>query len=164
MRKILLLTVMCITLIGSVIAQHSVTGTIVSGSDGLSIPGVAVSEKGTTNATLSDVNGKFAIKASSSKSTLVFSFIGLTKVEEQINGRSVIDVKMTSENIAIDEVVITGLGIKRDKRSIGYAVQQLKAEDVVLSAPVDLAQGLQGKVAGLNISTSNGLNNASSRM
>ena len=164
MRKILLLTVMCITLIGSVIAQHSVTGTIVSGSDGLSIPGVAVSEKGTTNATLSDVNGKFAIKASSSKSTLVFSFIGMTKVEEQINGRSVIDVKMTSENVAIDEVVITGLGIKRDKRSIGYAVQQLKAEDVVLSAPVDLAQGLQGKVAGLNISTSNGLNNASSRI
>ena len=164
MRKIFLLTVICIALLGSAIGQHSVTGTVVSVSDGLSIPGVAVSEKGTTNGTLTDVNGKFAIKASSSKSTLVFSLIGMTKVEEQINGRTIIDVKMASENIAIEEVVVTGLGIKRDKRSIGYAVQQLKAEDVVLSAPVDLAQGLQGKVAGLNISTSNGLNNASSRI
>ena len=164
MRKILLLTVMFIALLGSAIAQHAVKGTVVSGSDGIAIPGVAVSEKGTTNGTLTDVNGKFAIKATSEKSTLVFSLIGMKKVEEVINGRSVIDVKMVSDEFAIEEVVVTGLGIKRDKRSIGYAVQQLKAEDVVLAAPIDLAQGLQGKVAGLNITTSNGLNNASSRI
>ena len=164
MLRILLLTLMCIAMLGSAVAQHAVKGTVVSAADGAGLPGVAVSEKGTTNGTLTDMNGQFAIRTASAKSTLVFSFIGMTKVEEPLNGRSVVDVKMVSEEFAIGEVVITGLGIKRDKKSIGYAVQQLKAEEVILSAPVDIAQGLQGKVAGLNISTSNGLDNASSRI
>ena len=61
MRKVLLLTVMCLALIGSAIAQHSVSGTVVSGSDGQGMPGVTVAEKGTTQGTLTNIDGKFTL-------------------------------------------------------------------------------------------------------
>ena len=72
MRKVLLLTVMCLALIGSAFAQFSVSGTVTSDSDGIGLPGVTISEKGTTNGTITDAQGKFSIKVASGKSTLVF--------------------------------------------------------------------------------------------
>ena len=81
MRKVLLLTVMCLALVGSALAQISVSGTVVSETDGLGLPGVTVQEKGTTKGTLTDFEGKFTLKVTSSKSILVFSFIGMKTVE-----------------------------------------------------------------------------------
>ena len=118
MRKVLLLTVMCFALLESAMAQQSVSGTVVSESDGLGIPGATVSEKGTANGALTDSQGKFSIKVSSGKSILVFSFIGMKTVEEQVNNRSSVNVKLQSANIGLDEVVVTALGIKRDKKAL----------------------------------------------
>ena len=101
MRKVLLLTVMCLALLGSAMAQHSVSGTVVSGADGQGMPGVTVSEKGTTQGTLTDTEGKFTIKVSSEKSTLVFSFVGMTSVEEVINSRTNVNIKMVSSEIGL---------------------------------------------------------------
>ena len=96
--------------------------------------------------------------------TLVFSYIGYTSKEVGINNQTIINVSLIEDASKLDQVVVTALGIKRQKKSIGYAAQTIKAADVTLSEPVDIAQGLQGKVAGLNISTSNGIGNASSRV
>jgi iron complex outermembrane receptor protein len=156
MRKVLLLTVMCLALIGSALAQISVSGTVVSETDGQGIPGVTVQEKGTTKGTLTDFEGKFTIKVTSSKSALVFSFIGLKTVEEQVNNRTTINVKMKSDDIGLDEVVVTALGIKREVKKLGYGMTEVKGEDLATLNTTNPIQSLQGKSTGLSIGASDG--------
>lgn len=156
MRKVLLLTVMFFALIGSAIAQQSVSGTVVSEADGLALIGVTVSEKGTANGTLTDSDGKFTIKVTSEKSTLMFSFIGLKTVEEPVGNRTLINVKMLSEDIGLDEVVVTALGIKREAKKLGYGVTEVKGEELALANTTNPIQALQGKSTGLSIGASDG--------
>ncbi len=152
MRKVLLLTVMCLALLGSAMAQQSVSGTVVSKSDGLGLPGVTVSEKGTTNGVLTDSDGKFTIKVTSEKSTLMFSFIGMKTIEEALNNRSVINVTMASEDIGLDEVVVTALGIKKDAKALGYSVSKVNSERILASGtPVNALQSLYGSAAGVQV-------------
>lgn len=151
MRKILLLTVMCIALVSSVIAQNTVTGTVVAASDGVGLPGVTVSEKGTTNGTLTDSEGKFSIRLASAKATIVFSFIGMKTVTEVVNNRKAINVKMVAAEIGLDEVVVTALGVNKQPRQLGYATTTIKPAEVIATNTLNPINGLQGKVAGLNI-------------
>ncbi len=156
MRKVLLLTVMCLALLGSAMAQYSVSGTVVSESDGTGLPGVTVSEKGTTNGTLTDSDGKFSIKLTSGKTTVMFSFVGMKTVEEEVNNRSVLNVKMKSDDILLDEFVVTALGIKRDAKKLGYGVTEVKGEELALANTTNPIQALQGKSTGLSIGASDG--------
>ncbi|MGE5449557.1 MAG: SusC/RagA family TonB-linked outer membrane protein, partial [Bacteroidales bacterium] len=156
MRKVLLLTVMCFVLIGSAIAQHSVSGTVVAESDGSGLPGVSVSEKGTGNGVLTDVNGKYSIKVGNENGTLVFSFVGMTTKEEPVNNRSVIDVRLSSKDIGLDEVVVTALGIKRETRKLGYGMTEVKGEELAIANTTNPVQALQGKSTGLSIGASDG--------
>jgi len=156
MRKILLLMVMCISLIGSAMAQLTVSGTVVSETDGLGIPGTTVAEKGTTHGTLTDNDGKYTIKVASDKTTLVFSFVGMKTVEQVINGRSVINVKMASQDIGLDEVVVTALGIKRETKKLGYGVTEVKGEVLAMANTTNPVLALQGKSTGLSIGASDG--------
>ncbi len=156
MRKILFLTVLCISLFGSVMAQQLVTGTVVADSDGLGIPGTTVLEKGTTHGTLTDVDGKYSIKVTSEKSILVFSFVGMKTVEESANNRTVINVKMVSQNIGLEEVVVTALGIKRETKKLGYGVTEVKGGELALANTTNPVQALQGKSTGLSIGASDG--------
>ena len=128
MRKVLLLIVMCIALAGTTLAQITVTGTVTSQTDGLGLPGVTVVEKGTSNGTITNADGNFTLKVASAQSTLVFSFIGMKTVEVAVNNQTSVSVSMTSEDIGIDEVVVTALGISRDKKSLGYAVSEVSGE------------------------------------
>ena len=156
MRKVLLLTVMCLALLGSAMAQQSVSGSVVSESDGLGIPGVSVSEKGTTRGTLTDADGKFTIKVTSGKSVLLFSFIGMKSIEEPVNGRTSIHLKMKSEDVGLDEVVVTALGIKRGAKEIGYGMTEVKGEELAIANTTNPVQALQGKSTGLSIGASDG--------
>ncbi|MBA4410117.1 MAG: SusC/RagA family TonB-linked outer membrane protein [Bacteroidota bacterium] len=151
MRKVLLLTVMCMALLGSAMAQFSVTGTVVSESDGLGLPGVTVTEKGTTKGVVTDSNGNFSIKVASGKATLVFSFVGMKKVEEILNNRNSLNVKMITEDIGLEEVVVTALGIKREKKALGYSMQEMKGEVLLEARESNLANALSGKVTGLQV-------------
>ncbi|RQP11681.1 MAG: SusC/RagA family TonB-linked outer membrane protein, partial [Parapedobacter sp.] len=142
-------------------AQTSITGTVTDANG--PIEGVTVQVTGTNRGTQTNASGHYSIEASTGE-TLQFSALGYTSQSVLVGASSIISVTLEEASGEIGEVVITALGVKRDKKSIGYAVQQVKAEDITIAAPVDVAQGLTGKVAGLNISTSNGLNNASSRI
>jgi TonB-linked SusC/RagA family outer membrane protein len=134
-------------------AQFSVSGTVVSESNGTSLPGVAVLEKGTTNGILTDENGKYSLKLKSGTSTLQFSFMGMKKVEEQVNNRSIVDVVMASEDISLDEVVVTALGISRNKKSLGYAVSEVAGENLTTVKDLNVVNSLAGRVAGVVITT-----------
>ncbi len=156
MRKILLLAVMYISLIGSVMAQQTVSGTVASETDGLGIPGTTILEKGTTHGVLSDIDGKYSIKLTSEKATLVFSFIGMKTVEEVVNNRPIINVKMASQDIGIEEVVVTALGIKRETKKLGYGVTEVKGAELAMANTTNPVQALQGKSSGLSIGSSDG--------
>lgn len=156
MRKILLIFAMCFSLLGGAYAQQKVTGTV-TGDDGLGIPGATVLERGTSNGTITNIDGEYTITVSSGDATLVFSFVGMTTVEEPVNNRPTIDVQMKADAIGIDEVVVTALGITRERKSLGYAMQKIEGDMLVEARESNVANALSGKVSGLQvIRSSNG--------
>ncbi len=160
-----LLVLVCLFFIG-VVAQaqekKAVSG-VLTDIGGAAVAGATVTEKGTKNMVVSDANGNYRISVSSN-ATLIFSSVGFAKYEVKVGAGAQYSATLTENQGGLNEVVVTALGMKREKKSVGFAVQQVKGDDIMKAAPIDIAQGLQGKVAGLNITTSNGLPNASSRI
>lgn len=148
----LILIVLFASLTGAM-AQLKVTGTVTD-PDGSSIPGAAIVQKGTANGTTSDINGRYSITVTSSNATLQFSFVGTKPVEVAVSGKSVINVKMVSENVGLNEVVVTALGIQRDKKTLTYASQQVSGEEMLKARDQNFMNALSGKTAGLDIKTS----------
>lgn len=134
-------------------AQVRVSGTIVD-DNGNSVPGVSVVEKGTTNGTSSDLDGKYTLTVSSSNAILQFSFVGMVTLDEAVNGRSTVNVTMKASEIGLDEVVVTALGIQRDKKTLTYASQQVSGEELMKAKSTNFMDGLNGKAAGLEIKKS----------
>ncbi|GET24303.1 SusC/RagA family TonB-linked outer membrane protein [Prolixibacter sp. NT017] len=151
MRKIVLAFGVCLALISSAYAQHTVTGTVVSESDGQPIPGLTVVEKGVNNGTITDADGNYSITVQSGDATLVFSFVSMETQEIPVNGRSTIDVTMKSKDVAVDEVVVTALGVTREKKSLGYAVSEVKGDEVSTVKDANPINSLSGRVAGVTI-------------
>ncbi len=152
MRKLFLIFTMCFVLLGSTYAQQAVTG-VVTGDDGLSLPGVTVVQKGTSHGTITDMDGNFSLSVPSD-AVIVFSFVGMETKEEAVDGRSTIDVILASSAIGLDEVVVTALGIKRDKKSLTYASQQVSGEELMKAKGANFMDALNGKAAGLEIKKS----------
>lgn len=152
MRKIFLLMIMCITFLGSTFAQNSVTGKVTD-NEGLGIPGATVLEKGTINGTLTDNDGKYSIKVASEKSIIVFSFVGMTTLEETVKSRLVINVKLTSADIELGELVVTALGIRRKEKALGYAMSSIKGNELLKAGNSDSPlASIYGKAAGVGVS------------
>ncbi len=129
-----------------------ITGTVTSATEGEgSIPGVSVFVKGTTIATSTDVNGRFSLNVPEDATTLVFSFIGMKQQEVNIAGRSVVNCVMESDVVGLSEVVVTALGIKREKREITYQTQKVDNAELAAAQPTRAGSALAGKVAGLQI-------------
>ncbi|WP_026464214.1 SusC/RagA family TonB-linked outer membrane protein [Adhaeribacter aquaticus] len=124
----------------------------VTGSDNEGLPGVSIQVSGTTQGSITDANGNFTITAPGN-ANLVFSYIGFTNQTISVNGRSVINVKMTADAKALDEVVVTALGIKREAKTLGYATATVTADQIAINRTPNVMSGLQGKMAGVNIST-----------
>ncbi len=143
------LSVLMFTLLSiSAFAQKTITGTVMENS--APVPGVSVTVKGTTRATQTDAAGKFSISASPTD-ILVFTMIGSARQEITVGTQLTIDVTLTADESELGEVVITALGIKREKKSLGYGVQEVKGETLVSAKEPNLANTLTGKVAGLQV-------------
>ena len=142
----------------------NITGTVTSAEDDQSIPGVSVSVKGTTLGTITNIDGEFELTVPDDAQTLVFSFVGMKNFEVEIGSQSTFNVKMETDVFGIDEVVVTALGISREKKSLGYAAQDVKGQDLVEAASPDVTSALTGKVAGVQITQSGGQVGASSRI
>ncbi len=131
-------------------AQNSVSGKV-KDSKNEPIPGVSVRVKGTTIGVTTDVNGDFKIAIPASQGYLVFSSIGYSTTEIQLDKRSVYEVILAEDNKFLNEVVVTALGIKREEKSLGFAAQTINANAVVDAKTNNWVNSLSGKVAGLNI-------------
>lgn len=137
----------------------TLTGTVTSDEDNQAIPGVSVSVKGTTLGTITNLDGEFELVVPQDAKTLVFSFIGMKNIESEIGSKTNFIIKMESDVIGIDEVVVTALGINRPKREMTNQVQNVKSEELVAVSPSRAASALAGKVAGLQINVQdNGVN------
>ncbi|WP_194766525.1 SusC/RagA family TonB-linked outer membrane protein [Tamlana sp. I1] len=136
-------------------AQNKITGTVTGGSDNMPLPGVNVVEKGTRNGAVTDFDGNFSLQLTSVSRTLVFSYIGYKTQEVVIGDSTNIAVQLEEDTATLDEVVVIGFQqVKREK--ILGAVDTVKSESINQAAPVDALQGIQGKVAGVQITSNNG--------
>ncbi|MBL7906450.1 MAG: SusC/RagA family TonB-linked outer membrane protein [Bacteroidales bacterium] len=144
--------------------ETTVTGTIRGGDDNQTLPGVTILQKGTEKGTTSDVNGQYSIRVSGPEALLRFSFVGYTTVEVPVAGRKVIDVVLQPEARKLDEVVITALGVKREKREIGYSSEKINTDEVLRSGTSNVLGALSGRSAGVQISQSDGVDGGSTRI
>lgn len=139
-----------------------ITGTVTSSEDGMPLPGVSVIVKGTTIGGATDANGKYEINVPTDAQILTFSFVGFKVQEVAIGGRALIDVALESESVEMQEVVVTALGITRQKKALGYTVQDVKGDDLVKANNPNVMTALSGKVAGVEIRQSSGMPGAPS--
>lgn len=130
---------------------RTVTGKITSKDDGNGMPGVNIVLKGTQKGSSSNATGNYSIEVNGANPVLVFSFVGYTLVEVPVGSRSVIDVAMEPSVENLQEVVVTALGISREKRSLAFSVGELKSEDIVKAGNPNLMKSLDGKVSGVNL-------------
>ncbi|MFY0600680.1 MAG: TonB-dependent receptor [Cyclobacteriaceae bacterium] len=136
-------------------AQQVVKGSIIDAEDGSGLPGVTVIEKGTTNGTVTDIDGNYSVSTGGEDAVLVFSFVGYLSQEVSVGGKTVIDIKMKSDYKQLDEVVVVGYGSQRKKEVTG-AVASISAEDIVIQPTADVGEALQGRMAGVNVQASSG--------
>ncbi len=152
MRKSLVLFVLFLigTCTNVLLAQKKVSGVVMEKGVNLPLIGCNVLEKGTTNGTVTDLNGNYTLEVGE-KATLEFSYIGMLTKEEVVGNRSVINVEMVSDAKAIEEVVVTAMGIKRESKTLTYSAQTVGGKDLNEIKNVNMINSLQGKSAGLQI-------------
>lgn len=135
----------------SAFAQLTVSGQIRSSEDAMALPGVNVLVKGTTVGTISDAEGKYSLIVPSNDVVLVFSFVGYLAQEAPLSGRTAVDITLQTDATQLSEVVVTALGIEKDKSKLGYAVQDIKGADLIKARDPNPVNNLAGKVAGLTV-------------
>lgn len=154
-RKLLAFS-LCFALFGLSVAfaQHRVTGTVTD-SQGAPCAGVTVLVQGTSKVTTTDRDGKFSLDNVLASEKLVFQFIGMVTQEVPVGERSVFTIIMEEDTYSLDELVVTALGVSRSQKAIGYAITEIKGEELLVNT-VNPVAALQGKVAGVEISQSDG--------
>jgi len=141
----------------------NITGTVTSKEDGLPIIGASIVEKGTTNGTVTNFDGVYTLSVSSG-ATLVFSYVGMEKTEKQVTGTTVLNVVLKSSAIAIEEVVVTAMGVKQEKKRLNFAVQSVNSDALTDGRSANFVNSLQGKVAGVSVTNAGGSPNSGSQI
>jgi len=164
MRKFTILIALLMFMgLQSVLAQKKVSGTVTSSEDGKGIPGATVLVKSTSNGVITDVDGKYSLNVKDGK-ILVFSFVGMKTQEIPIENKTIINVVLEPETKSLEGVVVTAMGISREKKSLGYSTQEVKTEDLTRTGNTNLSTAMQGRVAGVEIRPSSGMPGASSQI
>jgi TonB-linked SusC/RagA family outer membrane protein len=159
MKKILMLFSLLILTAAMAIGQTVlVTGTVTSSDDGLELPGVFVTVKGTTLGAITGADGKYSLQVPAGSRSLVFSFMGYVTHEQAIEGRTTIDVVLKQDMFNVDEVVVVAYGTQQ-KRDVAGAISTVKGSDIAMMPVQSFDQALQGKAAGMTITMPNGVLN-----
>ncbi|RQP14830.1 MAG: SusC/RagA family TonB-linked outer membrane protein, partial [Parapedobacter sp.] len=142
-------------LIGSAYAQdRRISGRVTSATDGAPISGVSVLAVGGNAATQTDDLGTFSINIPASVTQLEFRFLGYTTARVDVGSQTMVDVQLTEDASALDEVVVTALGITRQEKTLGYSATKVDGEEIARARNSNITQSLAGKVAGLQIQSS----------
>lgn len=133
----------------------TITG-IVTDANGDAVIGASVVVKGTSNGTITDIDGNYSLSNVPAKAILEFSYIGMQKQEVNVTGKTAINIILKEDAQALDEVVVTALGLKREQKALGYAVTEVKGDELKAANTISPVAALQGKVAGVEIRQSDG--------
>ncbi|MBJ6116984.1 SusC/RagA family TonB-linked outer membrane protein [Pontibacter sp. BT310] len=166
MKKLILLSlVMLLTLSQEAFAQgRTVTGKVTDQATGQPLPGVAVIVQGTTVGTSTNVEGAYTINVPAGGTALQFRYIGYETTTREIGNASTIDVALGVNAQQLQEVVVTALGVEREERSLGYSASTVQSEEITRARATSPMNSLQGKVAGVNITTASGQPGASTKV
>ena len=157
MKKFTFILLCLVIGISTVVAQNTkVAGSVISADDGLPVIGASIVVKGTMVGTVTDYDGNFTLEV------LIVSYVGMLTQEVPVSPNVRVVLKSDTQNL--DEVVVTAMGISKEKKALGYAVQDVKGEKLTQAANSNLAGALQGKVSGLDIKPSSGMPGASSQI
>ena len=129
--------------------SRPVTGHVITSETMQPLAGVQVVVKGTNIGTLTDDQGNFSLQVPVDATTLVFTYLGYEAVEAPIQAR--MDVTLRQQAIGLEGIVVTALGVQREKRSLGYSIQDVKGEDLNKVPQLNIVNALQGSVAGVHI-------------
>lgn len=141
-----------------------VTGVVTQASDGDVVIGASVQVKGVKGGVSTDIDGKYSINVPDDNAVLVFSFVGLKAKEVKVGNRSVVDVVLEENSQLLEEVVVTAMGQSQAKSKLNFGVQELKGDEVVAGQSTNFVNTLQGKVAGVQVSTAGGSPNSASQI
>jgi len=156
MKKFLLLCFSFLFVLSAWAQDRVISGKVTATEDGSSLPGVNVVLKGTTNGTVTDANGSYKLTIPASGGSLVFSFIGLQTQEVAIGDRSIVDISLGLDVQQLTEVVVTAVGIEREKKALGYSVASVSGAAMQQRSEPDPLRALQGKMPGVSITGSGG--------
>jgi TonB-dependent SusC/RagA subfamily outer membrane receptor len=141
----------------------TISGTVTAKEDGLPIIGASVVEKGTTNGTITNFDGFYSISVSNG-AILEFSYVGMDKQEKKIAGATTLNVVLSSSAIAIDELVVTAMGIVSEKKKLNFSVQSVDASDLTAGKQTNFVNALQGRIAGVEVAGQGGSPSGSSQI
>jgi TonB-linked SusC/RagA family outer membrane protein len=144
--------------------DRTITGTVTSQDDGLPIPGVSVKVRGTQTGAVTAANGKYSVSVPSGSTQLEFSFIGFTTQIKTIGASTTVNANLVLDSKTLTEVVVTAVGIEKDKASLGYSADVVKSQDLTNGKQTNLINGLTGKTAGVQIGRSSGGVNTATRI
>jgi TonB-linked SusC/RagA family outer membrane protein len=165
MKRISFLFILIILISSSIYSQSTVTGKVTAESDGLGLPGVNILVQGIVGSgTITDYDGNYSIEVPENATHLQYSFIGMRSEEVEISGRSIINLVMVEESELLEGVIVTAIGIKVEKKSIGYAAQEVSGEDISGARETNIVNALSSKVAGIEVTSSSGTPGASSNI
>jgi TonB-linked SusC/RagA family outer membrane protein len=162
MKKLSLSLAMVLFALSMAWAQRVINGSV-SDEKGSGLPGASVVVKGTTNGTITDLDGKFSLAIQPDARTIVVSFTGFTTKEIALSASDALNITL-SEGVSLNEVVVGALGISRDQKSIGHSSQQVSSDAVNGVKETNILNSLSGKVSGLTISGGSGNLGSSSRI
>jgi len=156
MKKHLLVVTLVVFGIVGAIAQRTISGTVTDVS-GEPLIGASILVKGTSTGMVTDLDGTYSLSVPADATTLVFSYTGYTSQEIQLGASDVIDVTLEESAETLSEVVVTGLGIKKEKKALGYGVSTLSTEEIAGRQEADVARILRGKATGVDIQQTSGM-------
>ncbi len=150
-RSLLFCAVLFLLCANIVLAQEKKTiAGIVQDEKGSPLVGVSVQEKNSSNGTLTDQNGAFRLSADP-EAALIFTYIGYLRQEVPLNGRVSLAIRMAPDSRGLNEVVVTALGIKRERRKLGYAISTVSGDEIVKASPTNFGAALYGRAAGVRV-------------
>lgn len=165
MKKTFTFTLLLVIFSTFALAQtRSITGLVTSQEDGSTLPGVTVLIKGTMQATTTDMTGKYTLSGVTPLSVLVFSYIGFTSAEITVGQQLAINIALKPEAKLLEEVVVTALGVKREKREIGYSSEKMNTDEITRASTPNVIGALSGRSAGVLISQGDGVEGGSTRI
>ena len=162
MKRVLLLVALSLVTVLSMAQTRRVSGKVISAEDSSPVPGAGVIVNGTTLGTVTGADGTFSLNVPADAKSLIVSCLGMKT--QEVDAKDGITVVLENDFNALNEVVVTAMGITREKKALGYAIQEVKSEELMAAGAPSVTSALTGKVAGVQINTFGGSVGASSRI